>query len=130
MLNIVIALKTWGRWWLHSAIAVVCDNLGVVQVVNTGKTKDTFLGLCVNNIWILIASFDTQLQIHHIAGTYNVIVDTLSRVYSDKPVNLNLLNILPDNYIWDNILAHYFDLNMQHYNEQRRLIDQLLKVLM
>ena len=46
MLNIIIALKTWGVKWRHSAIDIFCDNLGVVQVVETVKTKDSFLALC------------------------------------------------------------------------------------
>ena len=40
MLNIVVALRVCGSLWLHSSISVRCDNLGVVQVVKTGKTKD------------------------------------------------------------------------------------------
>ena len=45
MLNIVIALRTWGSFWYHSNITVYFDNLGVVFVVKTGKTKDPFLAL-------------------------------------------------------------------------------------
>ena len=72
MLNIVIALRTWG----HSAINIYSDNLGVVQVVETGKTRDHFLALCIRNIWLITASLDIQLDIGHIAGIYNVIADT------------------------------------------------------
>ena len=89
MLNIIIALKTWGVKWRHSAIDIFCNNLGVVQVVETGKTKDSFLALCVRNIWLLAASLDIQLNISHVPGIHNVIADTLSRIYSDKPVNLD-----------------------------------------
>ena len=113
MLNIIIALKTWGVKWRHSAIDIFCDNLGVVQVVETGKTKDSFLALCVRNIWLLTASLDIQLNISHVPGIHNVIADTLSRIYSDRPVNLDLLSILQDNYIWEHIPSHYFDLNLR-----------------
>ena len=50
MLNIVIALRIWGHLWQHGSISIRCDNLGVVQVVKTGKTRDPFLALCVRNI--------------------------------------------------------------------------------
>ena len=113
MLNIIVPLKTWGIRWRHSAIDIFCDNLGVVQVVETGKTRDSFLALCVRNIWFLTASLDIQLNISHVPGIYNVIADTFSRVYSVKPVNLDLLSILQDNYIWEHIPRHYFDLNLQ-----------------
>ena len=112
MLNIIIALKVWGVKWRHSAIDIFCDNLGVVQVVETGKTKDSFLALCIRNIWLLTASLDIQLNINHVPSVHNVIADTLSRIYSDRPVNLDLLSILQDNYIWEHIPSHYFDLNV------------------
>ena len=87
MLNIVIALRAWGNRWCHSAVDIYCDNLGVVQVVETGRTRDQFLALCVRNIWLLTASLDIQLHIYHVPGVHNIIADTLSRIYSDKPVN-------------------------------------------
>ena len=49
MLNIIIALKTWGVKWRHSTIDIFCDNLGVVQVVETGKQK-ILSWLCVFEI--------------------------------------------------------------------------------
>ena len=113
MLNIVIALRTWGHLWRHSVIEIFCDNLGVVQVVETGKTRDTFLGLCIRNVWLITATWDIQLQIKHIPGVHNVIADTLSRVYSDKPVNLTLLQELQEQYVWEHIPGHYFNLNLQ-----------------
>ena len=111
MLNIIIALKTWGGRWRHSIIDIFCDNLVVVQVVEIRKTKDSFLALCVRNIWLLTASLDIELNISHVPGIHNVIADTLSRVYSDKQVNLDLLSILQDNDIRERIPSHYFDLN-------------------
>ena len=87
MLNIVIALRTWGSLWCHSAISIHCDNLGVVFVVKTGKTRDPFLALCIRNIWLLQAHYDIDLQIFHIPGCYNIIADSLSRIYSNSPVN-------------------------------------------
>ena len=111
MLNIVIALRTWGHLWRHSVIKIFCDNLGVVQVVETGKTRDTFLGLCIRNVWLITATWDIQLQIKQ--GVHNVIADTLSRVYSDKPVNLTLLQELQEQYVWEHIPGHYFNLNLQ-----------------
>ena len=111
MLNIVIALQTWGHLWQHGSISIRCDNLGVVQVVQTGKTRDQFLALCVRNIWLLTASHDIDLVISHIPGSKNTIADTLSRLYSDKPVNSNIWTDLIHNYTWDRVPASYFDLD-------------------
>ena len=63
MLNIVIALRIWGHLWQHGSISIRCDNLGVVQVIKSGKTRDQFLALCVRNIWLLTASHDIDLVI-------------------------------------------------------------------
>ena len=45
-----------------------CGNWAVVQVVKTGKTKDAFLGACSCNIWLLMATYDIDLQMQHIMG--------------------------------------------------------------
>ena len=42
MFNILIALRLWGKFWQHSILNILCDNMAVVQVVATGKTKDRF----------------------------------------------------------------------------------------
>ena len=54
MLNIVVALRLWGARWAHSVVTLVCDNLWVVQVVDTGRSRDTFLASCARNIWLIL----------------------------------------------------------------------------
>ena len=82
-------------------------------MVETGRTRNPFLALCIRNIWLITATWDIQLDICHIPGIHNVIADTLSRVYSDKPVNLRLLSKLRDQFIWEHIPAQYFNLKLQ-----------------
>ena len=60
MLNIFDALR--------SALKFFCDNWAVVQVLKTGKTKNAFLGACSHNIWLLMDTYDIDLQIEHIVG--------------------------------------------------------------
>ena len=115
MMNIVVALQVWGKMWHHGSISVRCDNLGVVQVVRTSKTKDSFLALCIRNIWLLAVAYDIELHIDHIPGHKNIIADTLSRIYSDRPVNSHILADLELNFIWDRVPAKYFDLNTHLY---------------
>ena len=43
MFNIVVALRLWAKFWSHSYVRIHCDNMTVVQVVKTSKTKDQFL---------------------------------------------------------------------------------------
>ena len=86
MLNIVVALRLWGHWWANASVSIRCDNLAVVQVVNSHKNKDAILGVCVHNIWLICALHNISLSIVHIKGNLNVKADLLSRLYSDMPV--------------------------------------------
>ena len=55
---------------------------------------------------------DTALLIRHIPGINNTIADILSRIYSPKPVNNQVLQDLLDNYQWEMVPHSYFDLSL------------------
>ena len=110
MLNFVIALKVWGRFFEHSAITIFCDNMSVVQVVGSGKTRDKFLALCIRNIWLLAAYHDIDLEVKHIVGKNNVVADALSRNYSDKPIRQEILQCL-SHFFGDEVPLQAFDLD-------------------
>ena len=112
MMNIIVALRLWGRLWQHSQVKIFCDNEAVVQVVASSRTKDPFWGACIRNLWLIIAVFDISFQIEHIRGRHNIKVDLLSRLYSDKPVHQDLLLDLKLNYIWDKVLPQHFNLDL------------------
>ena len=78
MLNIVIVLHVWGKYWKHSSVMVNCDNKACVHVVATSKTKEPFLGACIRN---LTTHYDNSLQVQLIRGKNNVKADVLSRLY-------------------------------------------------
>ena len=110
MLNILVALRVWKNFWRHSIVRIFCDNKAVVQVAESGKTKDPYLAACIRNIWLITATYDIDLVIEHIQGTQNIIADCLSRLYSHKPTNLNLLQNLKNNFMWEKV--HTEDLNL------------------
>ena len=112
MINILVALRIWGTFWQHSQVKIYCDNLAVVQVVANSKTKDSFLGACIINLWLVTAQLDISLQIEHIRGEYNIRADLLSCLYSDKPVNKCLLQDLRENFIWDTVVLYHFNLDI------------------
>ena len=90
MFNLVKALKLWGHKWAHITVRFYCDKLAVVQVVNTGKTRDELLALGLRNIWLLTASCDTTLRVDHIKGSSNNAANMLSQLFSDKITNHEL----------------------------------------
>ena len=106
MLNLIIALKLWAAQWSHSIVKFYCDNAAVVQVVQTSKTRDDMLALCLRNMWLITATHDITLTIDHIRGKSNNTADLLSRIYSDKPVDQNLLRYLENTHTWRKIPMH------------------------
>ena len=112
MFNILLALRVWGDFWQHSTVSLFCDNLAVVQVVETGKTKDPFLTACIRNIWLITATLDINLEISHVRGVDNDIADLLSRLYSQKFVNNSLYADLQANYTWHKVSISLFNLNL------------------
>ena len=79
MLNILVAVRVFAAYWSKKRIHIRCDNLAVVQVLKSGKTRDAFLGSVARNIWLEAACADIDLSYSHIAGTQNVVADLLSR---------------------------------------------------
>ena len=75
MLNIKIALRVWADQWAHKKVLFRCDNLAVVQVIRTSKTRDEFLAYCLRNIWLIVSVYDIKLEIQHISGKDNRVAD-------------------------------------------------------
>ena len=110
MLNVVVALKVWANAWKNKKIQINCDNLAVVEVLNSGRTRDEFLATCSRNIWLLTSIFNIQLQVSHVPGKYNDIADLLSRWTTTSDPERKLKQYLP-NFIWVNTHADLFALN-------------------
>ena len=75
MLNILAALRVWQEPWKNSKVAIACDNLAVVQVLNSGHTRDLTLVAIARNIQFQIATMNIDLKVNHIPGKVNVIAD-------------------------------------------------------
>ena len=85
--------------------------MAVVQVASSGKARDPFLGACITNIWLLTAIHDIELEIKHVQGAKNVLMDALSRIYSDKGINHDLFQLFRDSYTWEETNHSLFDLS-------------------
>ena len=84
MVNILVALKVWAYQWKYKKVRVKCDNMAVVEVLTSGKTKDVVFGTCAHNIWMLSALLNISIHIEHISGKSNIIADLLSRFKFDQ----------------------------------------------
>ena len=112
MYNIIVALKVWCKQWNHRVIHFYCDNFAVVHVVHSGSTQDSFLALCLRNIWLICAQYDIKVVIRHVRGKQNMTADLLSRMYSDSNIDEVLLQKLKEECVWHRIPYHYFVLGM------------------
>ncbi len=79
LLSIVVCLKIWGNRWKGLRILIYCDNLVSVTVINSGRTRDSFLQNCLREICFLCASFECQVRAIHLPGVDNRFPDMLSR---------------------------------------------------
>ena len=110
MLNVVVALKVWDSVWSNRIIEIKCDNLAVVEVLTSGKTKDTFLATFARNVWLICAIFNIQIRVWHIPGKSNHIADLLSRWTIVKDP-LHKPNQLLPQFIWVNTHIDLLKLN-------------------
>ena len=81
--------------WGNCKVAIACDNLAVVQVLNSGKTRDLTLAAIARNIQFQIAIMNIDLKVSHIPGKVNVIADLLSRWNSCVDPLSRLRHLLP-----------------------------------
>ena len=95
MLNVVVALKVWANIWANKRIKISCDNLAVVEILKSGKTRDPFLATCARNIWLITAMFNIDIILIHVPGVNNQVADLLSRWTITSNPQSKLMQILP-----------------------------------
>ena len=75
------------------------DNLTVVTVLRSGKTKNSTLAAISRNIFMTTSKYDIYLKISHIPGKSNKVADLLSRWEKTTSNLVKLKNLLPS-YTW------------------------------
>ena len=79
MLAVLVAVRCWGKYCVGGKIQIYCDNESVVQVLNSSKTKDQFLGSCLREIWLEVSKCGFEMRSVHLPGVENRVADWLSR---------------------------------------------------
>ena len=67
----------------HSRVIVRTDNLGTKWALSTGRTRDSVLGACAREIWLISALQGLDIMIVHVPGESLVLADALSRASFD-----------------------------------------------
>ena len=55
MWAIIVALRAWGADLTGKKLVMKCDNLSVVQVLNSGKSRDLFLQAALREVMYILA---------------------------------------------------------------------------
>ena len=79
MLAVLLAVKSWGSSLQGLKVQIYCDNDAAVQVINSGRTKDSFMASCIREIWLLVSMYSFQIRAVHLPGEENRVPDWLSR---------------------------------------------------
>ena len=111
MWNILVACRLWGEVWKGHSIHIFCDNMAVVQVLCSGKSKDQSLAVMNRNIWFECATNDIELKVSHIAGKLNTVADMLSRWTNSIAQCKKLLSVIP-NPVWCTVRKEHVELDL------------------
>ena len=79
LLPIVLACILWGAAWRGALVTAHCDNMAVVEVVNSGYSKDGALAQLLRVLFFARAQWEVEIKAVHIPGRQNVLADALSR---------------------------------------------------
>ena len=79
MLAVLVGVRLWGKNCEGQKIRIYCDNDAVVQVLNSSKTRDSFMATCLRELWFEVSKYRFQLRAIHLPGEDNRIADWLSR---------------------------------------------------
>ena len=82
-LAVLVGARIWGHLFKGQKIRIYCDNMAVVEVINSSKTKDEFLATCLRELWLVVAQNEFELQAVHLPGEENRVADWLSRWHID-----------------------------------------------
>ena len=84
LLNVVVALKVWGREWTGKRVQVVCDNSNACIAIQTGRSKDPFMQHCVRELFLFSARYDVEMAAVHRPGELMERADALSRMFTSS----------------------------------------------
>ena len=81
---IVVAAETFGSSWSGKRILMHCDNMCVVEVVNSGTSKSADIMHLLRKLFFICAKFHFEISTCYINTKVNDIADALSRLQFDR----------------------------------------------
>ena len=79
LLPIVLSCAIWGGYWRGKTVKCLCDNVAVVAIINSGRSKDDRAMHLMRCLTFFLAHHSTNIFAEHLPGKDNVAADALSR---------------------------------------------------
>ena len=76
---IVLSCAIWGGYWRGKTVKCLCDNVAVVAIINSGRSKDDRAMHLMRCLTFFLAHHSTNIFAEHLPGKDNVAADALSR---------------------------------------------------
>ena len=71
----LLGVREWGSRCQGMRIQIYCDNEAAVKVINSSKTRDSFLASCLRELWLEVSTFGFELRAVHLPGEENRVAD-------------------------------------------------------
>ena len=84
LIALVVVLKTWAKQLAGNRFVVLRDNQAVVEVVNSGNSKDKILQTWLRELIFIAATSQFEIYAKYIASLDNKIPDVLSRICKEE----------------------------------------------
>ena len=78
-LPVLLACIVWGKEWSGKLIRCHCDNMAVVEVLNSGYSRDREMMHLLRCLFFIAEHFHMQVEAVHLPGKENGLANALSR---------------------------------------------------
>ena len=83
MLNLVVAVKLWAKWWAKHRVEIRSDNTNTCLTMMTGKSRDPYMQACTRELYQMVAANDIDINVVHTLGLSLQLADALSREHTN-----------------------------------------------
>ena len=81
LFNLLIAIRHWHKNLQGQTVLIKCDNNTSVLSLLKGHTNNTFMAVCLRELWHICCVNDIFIECQHIKGSDNCSADVLSRAF-------------------------------------------------
>ena len=79
LIPVVMTAAIWGHEWVSKSVRFQCDNAAVVDIINSGSSRDNFVMHLVRCLAFITARYNFVVSSSHIHRVDNTVADALSR---------------------------------------------------